>query len=73
VKIPLVNAADLKATIAIPASGPWFEGHFPGRPILPGVAELALAIATLGRETGSNCRPVKAPPGRAKRRACAST
>jgi predicted hotdog family 3-hydroxylacyl-ACP dehydratase len=52
VKIPLVNAADLKATIAIPASGPWFEGHFPGRPILPGVAELALAIAALGRETG---------------------
>ena len=50
--IPVVNTADLKATIAIPASGPWFEGHFPGWPILPGVAELALAIAALRRETG---------------------
>lgn len=48
----LVDTADLKATIAIPAGGPWFEGHFPGRPILPGVAELALAIAALRQETG---------------------
>lgn len=45
-------AAELKATLAIPANGPWFEGHFPGRPILPGVAELALAIAALRQETG---------------------
>ncbi len=50
-KISPVKTADLKATIAIPAGGPWFEGHFPGRPILPGVAELALAIAALRRET----------------------
>ena len=47
-----MNAAELKATLAIPAGGPWFEGHFPGRPILPGVAELALAIAALRKETG---------------------
>lgn len=51
-KTPVVNTADLRATIAIPAGGLWFEGHFPGRPILPGVAELALAIAALRRETG---------------------
>lgn len=48
----LVNTADLKATIAIPAEGAWFDGHFPGRPILPGVAELALAISTLRQQTG---------------------
>ncbi len=47
-----MNTADLKATIAVPADGPWFEGHFPGRPILPGVAELAFAIAMLRQETG---------------------
>jgi 3-hydroxyacyl-[acyl-carrier-protein] dehydratase len=46
-----VNVADLKARIAIPADGPWFEGHFPGQPIFPGVAELALAIAALRQET----------------------
>jgi len=52
VNTTLVNTAHLKATMAIPADGPWFEGHFPGRPILPGVAELALAIAALRQESG---------------------
>ena len=50
--MPGVSAAELKATIDIPADGPWFEGHFPGKPILPGVAELALALAALRLETG---------------------
>ena len=45
----------MNATIDIPAGGAWFEGHFPGRPILPGVAELALAVEVLAREAG---RPV---------------
>ncbi len=39
----------MNATLEIPPGGPWFEGHFPGRPILPGVAELALALDALGR------------------------
>lgn len=43
------------ATIEVPSSGAWFEGHFPGRPILPGVAELALAVDALARVAG---RPV---------------
>lgn len=51
-KTPVANTAELRATIAIPAGGLWFEGHFPGRPILSGVAELALAIAALRQESG---------------------
>lgn len=39
-------------TIAIPADGPLFEGHFPGRPILPGIAELVLVAAALAEERG---------------------
>lgn len=35
-------------TLEIPASSPWFEGHFPGHPILPGVAQLALVESALG-------------------------
>lgn len=34
-------------SIAVPAGGPLFEGHFPGRPILPGIAELALVAGAL--------------------------
>ncbi|HET8946140.1 MAG TPA: hypothetical protein VFQ07_04090, partial [Candidatus Polarisedimenticolia bacterium] len=30
--------------LAIPDSGPLFEGHFPGRPILPGIVLLHLAL-----------------------------
>ena len=38
------------AIIEIPSGGAYFEGHFPGRPILPGVAELALILDALARE-----------------------
>jgi predicted hotdog family 3-hydroxylacyl-ACP dehydratase len=33
--------------IDVPQGGPLFEGHFPGRPILPGIAELALVADAL--------------------------
>jgi 3-hydroxyacyl-[acyl-carrier-protein] dehydratase len=32
----------VSVTIELPAGDPLFEGHFPGRPILPGIAELVL-------------------------------
>ena len=35
----------------IPADHPAFDGHFPGRPILPGVALIAEAMAALERAT----------------------
>lgn len=40
----------MNATIDVPSGGAWFEGHFPGRPILPGVAELAMVLDALARE-----------------------
>jgi 3-hydroxyacyl-[acyl-carrier-protein] dehydratase len=42
----------VKARLEVPAGGAFFEGHFPGRPILPAVSELALICAALERETG---------------------
>lgn len=42
----------MKARIAVPQSGAWFEGHFPGRPILPGVAQLWLVLEALAHERG---------------------
>ena len=33
--------------IVVPADGPLFEGHFPGRPILPGITLLALVARRL--------------------------
>lgn len=37
----------MKATIVLPSGGGCFEGHFPGRPVLPAVAQLDLALQTL--------------------------
>ena len=42
----------MNATILVPSGGGYFEGHFPGRPILPGVVELVLVLEALTRETG---------------------
>lgn len=41
----------MNVPIDVPAGGTWFEGHFPGRPILPGVAELALILDALANAT----------------------
>lgn len=32
-----------RVTLTFPADSPWFHGHFPGTPVLPAVAQLALA------------------------------
>jgi predicted hotdog family 3-hydroxylacyl-ACP dehydratase len=40
------------ASIDLPAGSPYFAGHFPGRPILPGVTALHLAIAAIARDAG---------------------
>lgn len=38
---------DLEVDVCVPAGSPWFDGHFPGDPILPGVAQLALVLALI--------------------------
>jgi predicted hotdog family 3-hydroxylacyl-ACP dehydratase len=43
----------VKGAIAVPADAAYFDGHFPGRPILPGVVELLLALEARARERGS--------------------
>ncbi len=32
----------ISANAVVPAGSPWFSGHFPGEPIVPGIAELSL-------------------------------
>jgi 3-hydroxyacyl-[acyl-carrier-protein] dehydratase len=42
----------VNATIELPANDPLFEGHFPGRPILPGIAELVLVWRAMSDASG---------------------
>ncbi len=44
------------ATIEVPASSPWFSGHFPGMPVLPGIAQLDMVHEIIEHSTGLNLR-----------------
>jgi 3-hydroxyacyl-[acyl-carrier-protein] dehydratase len=50
----------MSVAIPLPADGPLFEGHFPGRPILPGIAELVLIARALA--PGGDAAGVSAVP-----------
>jgi 3-hydroxyacyl-[acyl-carrier-protein] dehydratase len=40
-------------TVVVPEDCPFFEGHFPGRPILPAIGQLAMLTGLLQHVTGS--------------------
>ncbi len=49
-------SAVFESAYVVPEAHAAFDGHFPGRPILPGVALLAEALAALERATGRGLR-----------------
>jgi 3-hydroxymyristoyl/3-hydroxydecanoyl-(acyl carrier protein) dehydratase len=42
----------MESALPVAADHPAFRGHFPGRPILPGVVIVAEALAAIARDTG---------------------
>lgn len=38
--------------LLVQADNPWFQGHFPGRPILPGVVQIGWAVHYAGSVLG---------------------
>ncbi len=51
------QAASLEARGAAALDSPWFDGHFPGRPMLPGIAMIAMAFdAARKQEAGAGRR-----------------
>lgn len=48
-------AGAVVANAVVAADSPWFSGHFPGEPILPGIAQIAMvweALQLSGRRHG---------------------
>jgi 3-hydroxymyristoyl/3-hydroxydecanoyl-(acyl carrier protein) dehydratase len=43
------EARVLSMKIRVPANSPWFCGHFPGEPILPGIAQLGMVFDAISR------------------------
>lgn len=46
---PRRDGAELSFTVSVSADCPFFDGHFPGRPVLPAIGQLAI-VARLARE-----------------------
>lgn len=42
-KMP-VDSVDLIAEVTIASDSAWFSGHFPGQPVLPGIAQLEMVF-----------------------------
>jgi 3-hydroxyacyl-[acyl-carrier-protein] dehydratase len=41
------QAGTMTNQVSIPAESPWFQGHFPGDPLLPGIAQLHLVMEAI--------------------------
>ncbi len=55
---------EITADIHVPPDSPWFCGHFPGEPILPGVAQLGMVIDAIRQAWhGHRCYPAGARSG----------
>ena len=49
-------AGEWRALVRVPAGSEWFAGHFPGDPILPGIAQLGMVGEVARRALGEHMR-----------------
>ncbi len=47
---------EIEADIQVPPDSPWFRGHFPGEPILPGVAQIGMVIDAVRQVQGQDLK-----------------
>lgn len=40
---------EISTDIHVPQDSPWFDGHFPAKPILPGVAQLGMVLDAISK------------------------
>ena len=50
------DTMQISADIQVPPNSPWFSGHFPGEPILPGIAQLGMVLETIHQSVDQNLR-----------------
>ena len=50
------GATELIADIRIPSDSPWFKGHFPNNPVLPGIAQLEMVFNLIRQTLGHPIR-----------------
>jgi 3-hydroxymyristoyl/3-hydroxydecanoyl-(acyl carrier protein) dehydratase len=50
--LPESASGELQATAETHPTSPWYSGHFPGEPILPGIAQIAMVLETIHKARG---------------------
>ena len=50
------DSRELRAEIQVPPDSPWFSGHFPGEPILPGIAQLGMVFDAINQSSDQNLK-----------------
>ena len=47
---------EISADICVPPDSPWFDGHFPGEPVLPGVAQIGMVFDAISNARNQDLR-----------------
>lgn len=51
-----MEAIKITASMTTAGNSPWFSGHFPNNPILPGIAQLKMVVDLIARQSEDNLR-----------------
>ena len=49
ISVDILGSNEVIMAAEVSPDSPWFSGHFPGEPILPGVAQLEMALDAIKR------------------------
>jgi 3-hydroxymyristoyl/3-hydroxydecanoyl-(acyl carrier protein) dehydratase len=49
-----ITQDEILAQVTVSGSSPWFSGHFPENPILPGIAQLNMVAEVIARARNEN-------------------
>ena len=61
------EGVELVADVTVPEESPWFDGHFPDRAVVPGIAQLEMVFDLIQRHAGRPLRLVEVNRVRFKR------
>jgi len=50
------TTGEISCDVQVPAESAWFSGHFPGDPVLPGIAQLGIVYDAVCRSRGEQPR-----------------
>ena len=50
------EAGEIHADVHVPQDSDWFCGHFPGQPVLPGIAQLAMVFDAIHQASGQSLK-----------------